>query len=176
MARQTNGLIFLAAPGLLLLLGAAGPVTVPMQQPILQGPVGTDIIPGLPYGQFPPGMEPRIPILPPNAPAAPPSLAPPPVVTGPPSLISPPDTLSGCQAYSQAYQRADCESSFNRVRPPPVRAIQENPPLPPNFPSSAAVPAVVPIAPTTPLETHLAPGTITDPRTGRVIPPDRPLP
>jgi hypothetical protein len=160
--------IFLLAPLLLLALGGAGPVVAPGQPVILQGPVGPDIVPGLSYGQFPLGMEPRLPILPPATPIPP--------VGAVPYGTSPTQTLPGCQAYAQSYQRLDCENAFNRATPAPVRPAEENPPIPPNFPSGAAVPAVVPIAPVTPLESRLAPGTITDPRTGRAIPPSRPLP
>jgi hypothetical protein len=164
-----NLAIFFLGPLLVLALGGAGPAPLPGQPIILQGPVGPDLIPGLPYGQFPPGMEPRLPILPPSA-------APP--VAAIPYGASPTQALPGCQAYGQSYQRLDCENGLNRTTPGPVRTLENNPPIPPNFPSGAAVPAVVPIAPVTPLETqtHLAPGTITDPRSGKAVPPNRPLP
>jgi hypothetical protein len=162
--------IFFLGPMLIVALGAAGPAPLPGQPIILQGPIGPDLVPGLPYGQFPPGMEPRLPILPPPAPA----LGPP--IAAVPYGTSPTQTLPGCQAYTQSYQRLDCEHSYNQAQPGPVRPVEANPPIPPNFPSGAAVPAVVPIAPTTPLETRLVPGTVTDPRTGAAIPPNRPLP
>jgi hypothetical protein len=126
--------IFLLAPLLLLALGGAGPVVAPGQPIILQGPVGPDIVPGLSYGQFPLGMEPRLPILPPATPIPP--------VGAVPYGTSPTQTLPGCQAYAQSYQRLDCENAFNRATPAPVRPAEENPPIPPNFPSGAAVPAV----------------------------------
>ena len=51
---------------LLATLTAAGPA--PVGQPvILQGPVGPDIVPGLPYGAFPPGLEPRLGSEPPSS-------------------------------------------------------------------------------------------------------------
>src|SRR6185312_16907525 len=105
MCRRKNfRLLWLAAA--LPLLAAAGP-PVPFQQgPVLQGPVGPDIVPGLPYGAFPPGLEPRLPIIQP--PPAPP-------VGAIPYAASPTRTLQGCNAYQQSYQRLDCEAGFNQA-------------------------------------------------------------
>jgi hypothetical protein len=153
---------------LLPALAAAGP-TAPFQQgPVLQGPIGPDIVPGLPYGAFPPGLEPRLPVIQPP---------PTPPVGAIPYAASPTQTLPGCAAYAQSYQRLDCENGFNRVRPAPVRELPSNPPLP-NAPSGAAVPPTPPLQPVIPqdLQTRLQPGTITDPRSGTIIPPGRPLP
>jgi hypothetical protein len=155
---------------LLPALAAAGPVTVPFQQgPVLQGPIGTDIVPGLPYGAFPPGLEPRLPILqpPPTPPIGASSYG-----------ASPTQTLQGCAAYAQSYQSLDCEAGFNQARPGPVTAQPiTNPPLP-NAPSAAAVPPTPPLQAVIPqqLQTRLVPGTIIDSRSGAVIPPGRPLP
>jgi len=148
---------------------AAGPAAPFQQGPVLQGPVGPDIVPGLPYGAFPPGLEPRLPIIQP--PPAPP-------VGAIPYAASPTQTLQGCAAYAQSYQRLDCENGFNRARPAPVRETPNtNPPLP-NAPSGAAVPPTPPLQPVIPqqLQTRLVPGTIIDPRSGTVIPPGRPQP
>lgn len=155
--------------GLLPLLAAAGP-PVPFQQgPVLQGPVGPDIVPGLPYGAFPPGLEPRLPVIQPP---------PTPPIGAIPYGTSPTYTYQGCAAYAQSYQRLDCENAFNRSQPAPVREQPTNPPLPPGAPSGATVPATMPLQSVIPpeLATRLVPGTITDPRSGKAIPPNRPIP